>query len=125
MVLSNWIMFHRSVHLGYIHISLGIFQRLFDLLEDDCHSLDLMYAESCQAGSSTSFKAYSNSLQELATLSREAETLNTQVIWLEQTRSCMALTSQDPESSGPFRIVTEELARVRSRQEEIVSTAWS
>jgi len=37
----------------------------------------------------------------------------------------MALTTQDPESSGPFRIVTEELARVRSRQEEIVSTAWS
>lgn len=96
---------------------------LFGLLEADCHSLDLAYAESSQAGSSTSFQAYSNSLQELATVSREAETLSMQVTWLEQTRSCMVLTSQDPESSGPFRIVTEELARIKSRQQEIVSIA--
>ena len=85
--------------------------------------MDLAYAESCQAGSSTSFETYSNSLQDLGTLSKEAETMSMQVTWLEQTRSCMLLTSEDPESSGPLRIVIEELARVKSRQQDIVSIA--
>ena len=49
--------------------------------------------------------------------------MSMQVTWLEQTRSCMLLTSEDPESSGPLRIVTEELARVKSRQQDIVSIA--
>ena len=66
--------------------------------------------------SKTSFQTYSNSLQELVALSKEAETMSMQVTWLEQTRSIMILTSEDPESSGPLRIVTEELARVKSRQ---------
>ena len=66
--------------------------------------------------SKTSFQTYFNSLQELVALSKEAETMSMQVTWLEQTRSIMILTSEDPESSGPLRIVTEELARVKSRQ---------
>ena len=49
--------------------------------------------------------------------------MSMQVTWLEQTRSCMLLTSEDSESSGPLRIVTEELARVKSRQQDIVSIA--
>ena len=36
--------------------------------------------------------------------------MSMQVTCLEQTQSCMILTSEDPESSVPLRIVTEELA---------------
>ena len=52
--------------------------------------------------SKTSFQTYFNSLQELVALSKEAETMSMQVTWLEQTRSIMILTSEDPESSGVY-----------------------
>ena len=128
----SWCSLNRHIHVLIfpkvcppgLHISLGIFQRLFELLEAECHKLDLAYAENCQLLQTgpSSFEADTNSLQELTTLSATAERLNTQIAWLEQTRSYMALTTQDPESSGPFRILTEELAKVKRRQKEIVST---
>ena len=111
MVLSNWIKcFYRSVHLGCTSVS--VFSRgslIYLRLTVTAWTLRMLRA--ARLDHQHPFKTYSNSLQELATLSKEAETMSMQVTWLEQTRSCMILTSQDPESSGPLRIVTEELAR--------------
>ena len=123
MVLSKWIKcLYRSVHLGCT--SVLVFSRgslIYLRLTVTAWTLRMLRAT--RLDHQHPFKTYSNSLQELATLSKEAETMSMQVTWLEQTRSCMILTSQDPESGGPLRIVTEELARVKSRQQDIVSFA--
>jgi len=55
-----------------LHISLGIFQRLFDLLEAECHNLDLQYAEHYNmAGDPTSFAEYARNVQQLASLQKQ------------------------------------------------------
>jgi hypothetical protein len=41
-----------------LHITLGIFQRLFNLLEEECHMLDLQVVNPSYACSSNSFEMY-------------------------------------------------------------------
>ena len=85
MVLSNWIAcFYRSVHLGYIWVS------VFWSTIGWCHSLDLASAESCLAGSSTSFNHILTAFKACS-IPREVESLCIQVTWLGQTQSCMVM----------------------------------
>ena len=56
-----------------MHVTLGIFYRLWCLLEASCHELDLQLAK-CTSPTSTdrtSFKEYSALLKQLVTLSEE------------------------------------------------------
>ena len=55
-----------------LHISLGIFYRLFELLEDRCKQLDLALAQdSSQPDSLHSFRLYSAALHKVAKLEEE------------------------------------------------------
>ena len=49
----------RYAHLHGLHISLGIFYRLFSLLENECHELDIMVAsEDCAEKGGASYGHY-------------------------------------------------------------------
>lgn len=64
-----------------LHLTLGIFDRFFDLLEDACHQLDVLLAErGRQADTLHSFKLYSAAVQtikELGEKQREDEEAST------------------------------------------------
>ena len=52
-----------------LHITLGIFDHLFDLLEEACHQLDILLAErGRQADTLHSFKFYSAAIQNIKEL---------------------------------------------------------
>ena len=54
-----------------LHISLGIFNRLYNLLENACHELDLLQAETdtgAESQAGTSFGRYSAALRKLTEL---------------------------------------------------------
>uniref|UniRef100_A0A1X7VH25 Uncharacterized protein n=1 Tax=Amphimedon queenslandica TaxID=400682 RepID=A0A1X7VH25_AMPQE len=52
-----------------LYITLGIFHRLFNLLEDECHMLDCSIAEHCDASSSLS--SYLHCKTTIAALEQE------------------------------------------------------
>ena len=82
----------------------------------------LRTANSCRLDHPPSFEVYTNSLQARTHNSISNSRVPEHPDSLVGTDAIyMALTTQDPESSGPFRILTEELAKVKRRQ-EIVST---
>ena len=61
-----------KVCLPGLHISLGIFFRLYTLMEEACHELDLAAADLSNEGG-VSFSAYSADLQALSKLKDEAQ----------------------------------------------------
>uniref|UniRef100_A0A1X7V2I1 Uncharacterized protein n=1 Tax=Amphimedon queenslandica TaxID=400682 RepID=A0A1X7V2I1_AMPQE len=60
-----------------LHITLGIFQRLFNLLEDECHMLDCSIAKHCEAISS--FCTYFHSNTTFVALEQEASSLQSEI----------------------------------------------
>jgi hypothetical protein len=68
-----------------LHISLGVFFRLFTLLEDACHELDVSVAQRSIPGSAgPSFVQYTDTLQQQSTLRDDIDTVNGQIACLEQ-----------------------------------------
>ena len=56
-----------------LHITVGIFTKLYGLLEDDCHALDLELALLSYEDAHSSFDTYSQELQKLRLLQAELE----------------------------------------------------
>ena len=104
-----------------LHISLGIFQRLFDLLEAEAHHLDRAYAQQCQSQveGETSFATYTNTTRQIKSLEDERTALQQHITWLEQTATLMSLTAADS-ADGPLHITREEVVKNRKKLQEIV-----
>lgn len=109
-----------------LHITLGVFFRLFTLLEDACHELDLEMAESTATTPNTSDKEkYQNFT---ATIQRERELLDKrkrledEVKWLDQTLSLMIIsnTSITPTSTLPAQVVASAIKGKKEDIENIV-----
>ena len=75
-----------------LHISLGIFYRLFELLEDRCKQLDLALAQdSSQPDSLHSFRLYSAALHKVAKLEEELRNDTEEAEAAEQLSTFLAL----------------------------------
>ena len=62
-------LFFHKVCLPGLHISQGIFLKLFTLLENECHELDLEMGSSLYSPmgmSATAYEVYSDALKELS-----------------------------------------------------------
>ena len=99
---------------------MGVFFRLFTLLEDECHKLDLELAASETAAPSTSdkeiFKTYMTLVQKERELLDQKKNLSEQVTWLEQTLSLLLLA---PSSSNlPAQAVA---TAIKERKEKIIA----
>lgn len=102
-----------------LHITLGVFLRLFTLLEDECHKLDLEIASgtNVQSGDRPSFVDYSLAVQMERALLDEQTAEEKQVKWLHQTIS----RSSDPSTDPQIASVAKYLDERKNRISDIVS----
>ena len=102
-------MIHNQVCLPGLHITLGVFFRLFSLLEDQCHALDLELATSqaSSSGDRPSYATYTRQVQEERTLLDQKEKIEGEVSWLQQTLSFLAINSSNPASDPAMLAVTK------------------
>ena len=71
-----------------LHLSLGIFQRLFDLMEEECHLLDLKTSTiTSDYVNANTFDAYIKTKTAIKTLEEEKKSLLTE---MEQARQVLA-----------------------------------
>jgi len=101
---------------------------MFDLLEAECHKLDLQYAEHhSMAGDPTSFAEYARNVQQLASLQRQVSQVTQQTAWLEQQITYLSVVSADPD--GPISILREQALKGQAHLRDLVSsvlwTFWS
>lgn len=78
-----------------LHISLGIFFRLYTLLEEACHQLDLTAADLNQGQGGASFATYSADIRAISKLRDDVQRSRHNVATLEQLCTLCILTS-DP-----------------------------
>ncbi len=87
----------QQVCLPGLHITLGVFLRLFTLMEDECHKLDLEMAELTSMATSTSdrqtFTDFATPIVKERELLDRKKKLEDEMKWLDQTLSLLLLTS--------------------------------
>ena len=105
-----------------LHITLGIFQRLFTLLEDECHKLDLGLASLTTPESSDrhAYSDYSTIVKRERDLLDEKVCLEGQLKWLQQTITLLSLTSSNPSTDPQITIVATIMNQKRERLNDIV-----
>ena len=113
----------QQVCLPGSQITLGILIRLFTLMEDECHKLDLEMAESGSAvPSSSDSSTYTNFIavvQRERALVDKKSNLEDQIKFLEQTLSFLLLTSSS--SSLPANAVEKIIGNKKEQILVIVS----
>ena len=88
-----------QVCLPGLHITLGVFQKIFQLFEQECHKLDLQLAmQGAQGVTSTEFAEYSSALQDLFKSREQLDAAKDEAIMMEQcaTYSAVVIGSLDP-----------------------------
>ena len=103
-----------------LHITLGIFLRLFVLLEDACHHLDLTAQLNDSVGG-RSFERYSAALHQQRALKDEEYSTNNQLAILEQSATYTMAVNPNIASLPVFQQLTMEIATRKRRLQQLVS----
>ena len=84
-----------------LHITLGIFTKLYGLLEDECHALDLELALLSRKDAHSSFDTYSQELQMLRLLQSELKQAEEAYAVLQQmtTYETLVIGEKDPDTA--------------------------
>lgn len=87
-----------------LHITLGIFTKLYGLLEDECHALDLELALLSSEEAHSSFDTYSQELQMLRLLQSELKQAEEAYAVLQQMTTYVSLVigEKDPVTADFF-----------------------
>lgn len=104
---------------------MGIFNRLYELLEEACHSLDLQVAHDSSSNDSESgesFARYSAALAKLSAKERELQSRKQHAEAVEQIITYLALVLPNPESNQQLVSVRQEVVEGRQQIEALVST---
>lgn len=106
-----------------LHITLGVFFRLFTLMEDECHKLDIEMAvlTTEQPGDRQAYIDHSSIVRKERTLLDEKSSVEGEVTWLSQTITLLSLTSNNPSTDPQIALVSNILTRKKERIDEIVS----
>ena len=95
---------------------MGIFQRLFNLLEDECHMLDCSIAEDCDAISS--FSSYLHSKTTIAALEQETSSLQSEINQAQQILTVLLLSLTDPQGNTIVqqvsRLIHTNMVKIRA-----------
>ncbi len=107
-----------------LHISLGIFFRLFTLLEESCHELDLLLAQHSNSHLRTgsTFEEYSTALRNRHQLREQSAMYLERVEQLEQFANFVALTASQVDTSELLDHTRTAVTTYRKKQQEAVST---
>lgn len=102
-----------------LHITLGIFLRLFTLLEDECHKLDLELVSATvpQSGDRAGYVDFAQAIQKERALLDLQVKVEAELQFLHQTISLLALTSTDPSTDPQMIAVAEILNETKTKQE--------
>lgn len=105
-----------------LHISLGIFLRLFVLLEADCHKLDVSMR--IQGGSGgPSFDKYSAALDHQAELKDELKSQKDGLLVLQRLLTHTITTAGVSSATNPFLLqIVSEIQRTQAKLKSIVSS---
>jgi hypothetical protein len=111
------------VCLPGLHITLGVFLRLFILLEDECHTLDLQLAASAapEVGDRVAFVDYSVAIRMERMLLDEKSNVEQDTQWLSQTISLLSLTAADPSRDPQVTAIADLIKSNKDRLSGIVS----
>lgn len=106
-----------------LHLSLGIYDRLWTLLEEACTSLDLRLAEANHglpsSGGST-FNQYSIVLEQRSSLKAQLQSQNSHAEMLQQLSTYLTLSLPNPEQNQPLQAIRKEAAIAQNRADQIV-----
>lgn len=104
-----------------LHITLGIFMRLFVLLEEDCHKLDqCMRIQGGDKG--PSYEKYSSAMDNTRALKDEQQTLKDALQLLEQLLTHSLVTGCASSVSNPLILeLVSEIQKRKGRMKDIVS----
>lgn len=102
-----------------LHVTLGVFYRLFTLLEDECHKLDLEMAAQtiAQSDDRPSYTIHSNLVHQERSLLDEKVAVEGEIKWLDQMISFLTLNSTNPSTDPTLQAtlkITGEKKRKRS-----------
>lgn len=108
-----------QVCLPGLHVTLGVFYRLFTLLEDECHKLDLEMAAQtiAQSDDRPSYTIHSNLVHQERSLLDEKVAVEGEIKWLDQMISFLTLNSTNPSTDPTLQAtlkITGEKKRKRS-----------
>ena len=103
-----------------LHLLLGIFNRLWTLLEDTCTQLDLRMAEANTGGSGVSGSTFQRYLQQRSSLRSQRDFQLAHVTLLEQLSTHLTLSLPQAESNETVHAVRSQAANARNKAEEMV-----
>lgn len=108
-----------------LHISLGIFFRLFTLLEDECHELDVRHSSQLHGSTAgSSFTAFVTAMKRQAQLRDDIDRVTTQIGGLEQllTLALISLPANTPQMTAFTQQLVDEVTSRKKKKEEMVQT---
>ena len=105
-----------------LHITLGIFYRLWSLLEGECHQLDLELATRTapQSMDRTSFNEYSSTIKELSQQKEKKMELENYTTTLSTAIAHVATEVQNPNSNPLLSQLQEEVTSVTRKIQDFV-----
>jgi hypothetical protein len=106
------------------NISLGIYYRLFNLLEDEAHCLDFQIAPTSSTAQqqSSAIDTYVKNLQSLSSLREDRSSLEERAATVEQVLTLCAVNQSSRFTTTPQLVtaMTEEAAKLRNELQGIV-----
>ena len=108
-----------------LHISLGVFNRLFDLLETACQELDLDLATKNQRAGGSSFQQYAELLKELSELKEETKLQADKTKIQSQLLSYLLVIIPAPEQSPTIVLLRQEIGKMQKNITDLVNLTIS
>lgn len=103
-------------------MSLGIFKRIWTLLEESCTELDLELSEHVSGGDfGNSFESYVAALKRTSELKPMMEKLNSTATLLEQILAFALVSTPNPAITSDLSTIREKATRIRTETRVIVS----
>ena len=100
-----------------LHISLGVFFRLFTPLEDECHELDISYSVELQGSiAGSGFNTFVTALKRQSDLRDSKDRITEQIEGLEQLLT-LVVVSLPPNSPQPNTVIQQVMAEITSRKD--------
>ena len=103
-----------------LHITLGMFLRLFVLLEDECHKLDLS-AELQGSEAGCSYERYISALRQQRAYKDEEHKIKYNLRVLEQVATYTLTMAPNISSLPVFRQLSSEISTKREQLQHLVS----
>ena len=120
-------LYTHQVCLPGLHISLGIFQRLFDLMEQECHDLDLLLA-ACQnkrlsSDTTPAFDHFAATYADIHKTSEELDTQRQHSDFLDQALTLLAMNIPESQQEGnsQLEVIRQEARACRQKIGQLVN----